>query len=38
MIHSPYVRKAVSVQRTMGLVLIALLPGIAAYVWQAGPA
>ncbi len=36
MIHSPYVRKPVSVQRTMGLVLIALLPGIAAYVWQAG--
>lgn len=38
MIHSPYVRKPVSVQRTMGLVLIALLPGIAAYVWQAGGA
>ena len=38
MIHSPYVRKPVSVQRTMGLVLIALLPGIAAYVWQAGAA
>jgi len=36
MIHSPYVRKPVSVQRTMGLVLVALLPGIAAYVWQAG--
>lgn len=36
MIHSPYVRKPVSVQRTMGLVLIALLPGIAAYVWQVG--
>ena len=28
MIHSPYVRKPVSVQRTMGLVLIALLPGM----------
>lgn len=38
MIHSPYIRKAVSVQRTMGLVLVALLPGIAAYAWQAGPA
>ena len=36
MIHSPYVRKPVSEQRTMGLVLVALLPGIAAYVWQAG--
>ncbi len=36
MIHSPYVRKPVSVQRVMGLVLLALLPGIAAYVWKVG--
>ncbi len=36
MIHSPYVRKPVSVQRTMGLVLLALLPGIAAYAWKIG--
>ena len=36
MFHSPYVRKPASVQRVMGLVLIALLPGIAAYVWQIG--
>ena len=36
MIHSPYVRKPVSVQRVMGLVLIALLPGIVAYVWKVG--
>lgn len=34
--HSPYVRKPASVQRVMGLVLLALLPGIAAYVWQIG--
>ena len=32
MIHSPYVRKPVSVQRTMGLVLLALVPGIVAHV------
>jgi electron transport complex protein RnfD len=36
MIHSPYVRKPVSVQRVMGLVLLALVPGIAAYVWFIG--
>lgn len=36
MIHSPYVRKSVSVQRTMGLVLVALLPGVAAYAWVLG--
>ncbi len=36
MIHSPYVRKPVSVQRTMGLVLIALLPGIVAHVLAGG--
>ena len=34
MIHSPYVHKPASVQTVMGLVLLALLPGIAAYVWQ----
>lgn len=34
MIHSPYVRKPASVQRVMLAVLIALIPGIAAYVWQ----
>ncbi|MBS0545462.1 MAG: RnfABCDGE type electron transport complex subunit D [Proteobacteria bacterium] len=36
MIHSPYIRKPASVQRVMGTVLVALLPGIAAYVWQFG--
>lgn len=36
MIHSPYVRKQVSVQRTMGLVLLALLPAIALYAWKIG--
>ncbi|ATE60642.1 RnfABCDGE type electron transport complex subunit D [Thauera sinica] len=36
MIHSPYIRKPASVQRVMGTVLLALLPGIAAYVWQFG--
>jgi electron transport complex protein RnfD len=34
MIHSPYIRKPASVQSVMLAVLIALLPGIAAYVWQ----
>lgn len=34
MIHSPYIRKQASVQKVMLAVLIALLPGIAAYVWQ----
>lgn len=36
MIHSPYIRKPASVQRVMGTVLVALLPGIAAHVWQIG--
>ncbi len=36
MIHSPYIRKPVSVQRVMFLVLLALVPGIAAYVWKIG--
>lgn len=36
MIHSPYIRKPASIQRVMLTVLIALLPGIAAYVWQIG--
>ncbi len=36
MIHSPYIRKPASVQRVMGTVLVALLPGLAAYVWQFG--
>ena len=31
MIHSPYIRKPASVQRVMGLVLLALMPGIVAY-------
>ena len=36
--NSPYVRKPASVTRVMGTVLLALLPGIAANVWQFGPA
>ncbi|THF66957.1 RnfABCDGE type electron transport complex subunit D [Pseudothauera nasutitermitis] len=36
MIHSPYLRKPVSVRQVMFTVLVALLPGIAAYVWQIG--
>ncbi|TAH44189.1 MAG: RnfABCDGE type electron transport complex subunit D [Betaproteobacteria bacterium] len=36
MIHSPYIRKPASVQRVMCTVLLALVPGIAAYVWQFG--
>lgn len=36
MIHSPYIRKPASVQRVMLTVLLALIPGIAAYVWQIG--
>ncbi|MBR0565001.1 RnfABCDGE type electron transport complex subunit D [Azoarcus sp. L1K30] len=36
MIHSPYIRKPASVQRVMFNVLLALVPGIAAYVWQIG--
>ena len=34
MIHSPYIRKPASVQSVMLAVLLALLPGVAAYVWQ----
>ncbi|MEI7430069.1 MAG: RnfABCDGE type electron transport complex subunit D [Betaproteobacteria bacterium] len=34
----PYLSQNISVQRVMVQVLIALLPGIAAYVWLAGPA
>ncbi len=36
MIHSPYIRSNVSVQRVMLKVLLALMPGIAIYVWQVG--
>jgi electron transport complex protein RnfD len=35
--NSPYVRQASSVQIIMLKVLVALLPGIAAYVWFLGP-
>ena len=35
--NSPYLRKAASVQSVMLRVLLALLPGIAAYVWIFGP-
>ncbi|HZX30777.1 MAG TPA: RnfABCDGE type electron transport complex subunit D, partial [Rhodocyclaceae bacterium] len=35
---SPYLLKEASVQRVMLKVLLALLPGIAAYVWFFGPA
>ncbi|HXE38123.1 MAG TPA: RnfABCDGE type electron transport complex subunit D [Azonexus sp.] len=35
---SPYLLKETSVQRVMLKVLLALLPGIAAYVWLFGPA
>jgi electron transport complex protein RnfD len=38
LITSPYLLKEVSVQRVMLKVLLALLPGIAAYVWLFGPA
>lgn len=34
--HSPYIRKPASVQRVMFTVLLALVPGIAVYVWQIG--
>ncbi len=34
--NSPYLRQAASVRRVMGKVLLALLPGIAAYVWVFG--
>ncbi|MCL2644401.1 MAG: RnfABCDGE type electron transport complex subunit D [Betaproteobacteria bacterium] len=33
---SPHIRQPASVQRVMMTVLVALLPGIAAYVWQVG--
>jgi len=36
--NSPYLRKAASVQSVMLRVLLALLPGIAAYVWFFGAA
>ncbi|ENO87511.1 RnfABCDGE type electron transport complex subunit D [Thauera linaloolentis] len=36
MIHAPYIRKPASIQRMMGLVLAALVPGIAAYVAEIG--
>lgn len=36
MIHSPYIRAETSIQRVMLKVLLALLPGIALYVWQIG--
>ncbi|GAA5181555.1 electron transport complex subunit RsxD [Niveibacterium umoris] len=35
-LNSPYLRKPTSVTRVMGEVLLALLPGIAAYVWFFG--
>lgn len=37
-INSPYIRAQASVPRVMLKVLVALLPGLAAYVWQFGPA
>ncbi|AUN94944.1 RnfABCDGE type electron transport complex subunit D [Pseudazoarcus pumilus] len=36
MIHSPYIRTGASVHAVMRNVLIALVPGIALYVWQIG--
>jgi electron transport complex protein RnfD len=36
MMTSPFVRQATSVQQVMLTVMLALLPGIAAYVWQFG--
>jgi len=36
MTHSPYLRQAPSVRGVMLTVLLALLPGIAVYVWQFG--
>ncbi len=36
MIHSPYIRKPTSVRAVMFTVLLALVPGTAAYVWQIG--
>ena len=34
----PYLTQNLSVRRVMVQVLVALLPGIAAYVWLIGPA
>nr|MBL8454643.1 electron transport complex subunit RsxD [Zoogloeaceae bacterium] len=34
MIQSPYVRKPARVQSIMLTVLLGLVPGVAAYVWQ----
>jgi Na+-translocating ferredoxin:NAD+ oxidoreductase subunit D len=36
--NSPYVRAEASVTRVMFKVLLALIPAVAAYVWQFGPA
>lgn len=36
MITSPFIRKPASVQQVMFTVLLALVPGVAAYVWQFG--
>lgn len=36
MIHSPYIRKDASVHAVMRNVLLALVPGLALYVWQIG--
>jgi len=37
MLTSPFVRKPASVQQVMFTVLLALVPGVALYVWQFGP-
>lgn len=37
MIHSPYIRKPTSVRAVMFTVLLGLVPGTAAHVWQIGP-
>jgi len=38
MFYSPYISKPDSVAQIMGKVLLALIPGIALYVWYFGPA
>lgn len=38
MIHSPYIRNNASVRSVMLMVLLALLPGVAAYAWKVSPA
>lgn len=38
MFNSPYLRQPASVQSVMLRVIVALLPGLAAYVWFFGPA